>query len=188
MIAVGGIWTVAERTGLQPLGFDSTIALLTSVHFHYAGFLLLLTAGWAARELGSSAVGKLTCVCVMLGVPLTALGILAGHWKWNPALEAAAATFMAAAGWMVAWLHLRLAARGDAVKSVRVLWTIASASLFFGMALAVLYALRAFVQVPKLDIPYMRAIHGTLNAFGFALCGVAGWRLQRSGQVRGEAE
>ena len=33
------------------LGFGDTIVLLTAVHFHYAGFALLLLAGLAGRRL-----------------------------------------------------------------------------------------------------------------------------------------
>lgn len=188
LIAVGGFWTVVERTGVELWGFSGVIALLTAVHFHYAGFLLLLATGWAARESGSSATARAACFAVILGVPLTALGILAGQAKWHPGVEAAAAALMAGAGWLVAWLHLRLGARTDAHRTVRILWTIGGGALFVSMAMALLYALRELLRVPGLDIPLMRAVHGTLNAFGFGLCGIAGWRLHRSGQVRGEAE
>jgi hypothetical protein len=47
------------------------------------------------------------------------------------------------------------------------------------MALAALYGSRAFLPVSWLDIPWMRALHGTANAFGFALAGLLGWWLRR---------
>jgi hypothetical protein len=50
-------------------------------------------------------------------------------------------------------------------------------ALFFGMMLAGAYALRA---LPGLGIPQMRALHGTLNAVGFALGGLIAWRRWRS--------
>ncbi len=188
-LTVGGVWTLIDRSGIRLWGFDEVIALLTAVHFHYAGFLLLIVTGWAARELGTSKTATVACAAVMIGVPLTALGILAAHHHWNARWEAAAASFMATAGWLVAWLHLRLATqRTDAARMVRVLWTLCSSALFFSMALAVLYALRSFVQIPVLDIPHMRAIHGSLNAVGFGLCGVIAWRLHRTGLVRGAGE
>lgn len=188
-LALGGVWTFLDRSGIRLWGFDEVIALLTAVHFHYAGFLLLVVTGWAARELGTSKIADVTCLGVMVGVPLTALGILAAHFKWDARWEAFAATFMALSGWLAAWLHLRLATgRTDAARSVRVLWTVCSAALFFSMALAVLYALRSLVQVPALSIPSMRAVHGSLNAVGFGLCGVIAWRLHRTGLVRGAGE
>ena len=47
-LAVGGTWTVIARAGLRPLGFPDLIVLLTAVHFHYAGFALLVLAGLVA--------------------------------------------------------------------------------------------------------------------------------------------
>ncbi|MFN7117384.1 MAG: YndJ family transporter, partial [Saprospiraceae bacterium] len=38
-LSIGGAWTLADRLGWQPLGFDPAIVLLTGVHFHYAGFI-----------------------------------------------------------------------------------------------------------------------------------------------------
>ena len=43
-LPVGAAWAVADRLGWQPMGFQATIVLLTAVHFHYAGFLLLSIA------------------------------------------------------------------------------------------------------------------------------------------------
>jgi hypothetical protein len=49
--------------------------------------------------------------------------------------------------------------------------------LFFAMLLALAYAMRAFAApLPWLGLPQMRAMHGTLNALGFGLCGALGWR------------
>jgi hypothetical protein len=45
------------------------------------------------------------------------------------------------------------------------------------MALAALYGSRFFVSVPWLDIPWMRALHGTTNSLGFALAGLLAWTL-----------
>ena len=55
---------------------------------------------------------------------------------------------------------------------VRVLWSIAGVSLAVGMVLAILYGSRQYLTMSWLDIPHMRAIHGTANALGFALCGL----------------
>jgi len=50
------------------------------------------------------------------------------------------------------------------------------------MVLAGLYGTRALFPVAGLDIPWMRALHGSANAIGFALAGVLGWVLaERSG-------
>ncbi|MBL9080408.1 MAG: hypothetical protein JNK76_01290, partial [Planctomycetales bacterium] len=63
----------------------------------------------------------------------------------------------------------------------------AAAALLLSFALVLVNALRS--PIPALaGVPDLRAVHGPLHVFGFGLCGIAGWRLQRSGQVRGEAE
>jgi hypothetical protein len=78
----------------------------------------------------------------------------------------------------VAVLQLRLAAQDRWPMKVRTLWTVAGFSLLFGMSLALLYSARSYAMpLPWLDLPWMRALHGTANALGFALCGAVGWRL-----------
>ncbi len=60
--------------------------------------------------------------------------------------------------------------------SVRVLWTIAGLSLAVGMVLAGLYSSRAyFAPMAWLDIPWMRMLHGSLNALGFSLAALLAW-------------
>ncbi|HTO05065.1 MAG TPA: hypothetical protein VL069_15245, partial [Opitutus sp.] len=59
----------------------------------------------------------------------------------------------------------------------RVLFLLAGVSLLFGMSLAGLYASRSLIlPLPWLDVPWMRALHGTANALGFGLCGLFAWR------------
>lgn len=186
--AVGGAWTLADRSGFRPLGFDPTVVALTAVHFHYAGFLLPLLAGLAQREMWMSRLAARAVVGSVLGVPAVALGITATQRGWNPALEAGAGCGLALAGMAVAVLHVRLALDAKWPASARALLGVAGVSLFFGMVLAALYASRAFTTpAPWLGIPQMHAIHGSVNAFGFALCSVLGWRSAvRSGR-RGPA-
>lgn len=175
--AVGGIWTLADRAGLQPLGFAPTIVALTAVHFHYAGLLLPLYAGLVQRELWFWRFSSQAAVGVVLGVPAVAVGITTTQLGWGPSIEAAAGCGLALAGAAVAVLHVRIALESKRPLVVRLLLGVAGASLFFGMVLAALYAMRASAQpFPWIGIPQMRAIHGTVNALGFGLCGLLGWR------------
>jgi hypothetical protein len=48
-LAVGAVWAVISRVGLRPLDFDDRIVLLTAVHFHVAGFVLVV-AGEVLRR------------------------------------------------------------------------------------------------------------------------------------------
>lgn len=175
-LAVGGVWAVIERSGYRPWGLDSNIEILTAVHFHFAGFVLLLCAGWAAKELPESRIAKLACLASIVGVPLTAAGILTTKLGHGTVLEIVGAVTMAIAGVLVATTHLILAARKQYTPLVRTLWTIAAGSLLAAMVLAALFGLRTVYPIKLLDIPHMLAIHGTLNSVGFGLCAVSGWR------------
>ena len=174
---VGGMWTVADRLGYRPLGFDPEIVLLTAVHFHFAGLLLPLFAGLVQRELFFWRLASRAAVGVVLGVPALAVGITLTQQGAGPSAEAAAGCGLALAGMVVGVLHVRLAVDSRGPVATRLLIGIAGVSLFVGMVLAALYAMRAFVTpFPWLGIPQMRMLHGTTNAIGFALCGVLGWR------------
>lgn len=174
--AVGAAWLLADRLGLQPLGFDPAIVLLTAVHFHYAGLLLPVLTGRALAVSAPDSRGTLTGWGVIAGVPAVAVGITATQLRLALPLELMATALMALAGFGVAALHLGLAGQRRWPAGVRSLWWMAGLSLGAGMSLALLYGVRHFFHpFPWLDLPWMRALHGSLNALGFGLCGVAGW-------------
>jgi hypothetical protein len=50
------------------------------------------------------------------------------------------------------------------------------------MVLAVFWATARYYDVAALSIPDMANIHGTMNAFGFVVCGLVGWRLSPFGR------
>ena len=161
-IVVGGAWLVISRAGWRPLNFSGAIVELTAVHFHYAGFALPILASVVADRLGK---GAALPFAVVLGVPITALGItLDGTIEWF------AATFMACVGFSVAFQTLRLASRVNG--AARILLRIAGVSLFAGMFLAIGWAWSQEFGWRFLDIQGMVATHGMLNGFGFALMGL----------------
>ena len=176
---VGGLWIVADRAGLAPLGFDAAIVALTAVHFHYAGFALPLVTGVIARRQPDSRFIARVSVGVVLGVPAVAAGITATQLGAGEAFEAAAGLALALAGACVGGLHLRLALTEQALPGfARGLLGIAGTALIAAMVLAATYALRGSLSgAAWLGLPQMRAWHGTINAVGFALCAVLGWRL-----------
>ncbi len=80
-VIVGGTWLVASRLGLQPVGFQEPIVLLTAVHFHFAGFLSAVLAGLTYEQLRESCWSKPLGVALMgvvLGPGLLGLAFLAG--------------------------------------------------------------------------------------------------------------
>jgi len=179
-IAVGGVWTLADRLGLHPLGFGTDIVQLTAVHFHFAGLVLPVMTGLIVQEFPSSRVATIAGWGVLAGVPLVAVGITSSQLGQTHALEFFAALVLAGSAMIVAFFQLRLAAEIRWPLKVRMWWGAAGFSLIFGMSLALLYAARPyFAPLPWLDLPWMRALHGTANALGFAFCSLVGWRLAR---------
>lgn len=177
-LGVGGAWTFADRAGYQPLHFDPAIVALTAVHFHFAGLLLPLMAGLVVRFFPDSRFASRAAVGVVLGVPAVAVGITTTQLGWGTSFEAAAGCGLALGGMAVAILHVRLGTEPIGSRLVRGLFIVAGVSLFFGMVLAACYALRSVAApLPWLGIPWMRALHGTVNALGFGLCGVLAWTL-----------
>jgi hypothetical protein len=59
-------------------------------------------------------------------------------------------------------------------------------ALAAAMALALIYSLGQYLNMPWLDIPAMLPTHGLLQAAGFVLCGLLGWHLSDR-NVRGTA-
>jgi hypothetical protein len=109
-------------------------------------------------------------------MPLVAMGITAAQVGFAPLLECGAAVLMAAAGALTGVLHLRLARQPGAPLGARRLWGIAGLAFLVGMTLAALYGTRSYLPVAWLDIPWMRAMHGTANAMA-GLAGLIGWTL-----------
>ena len=199
-LAIGGGWALADRAGIRPLGFDPAIVLLTAVHFHYAGFALPILTALAidalhkpeapARETPSTrqtavSLAGASGLCIALGVvasvPLVAVGITATQLGYSPLAELIAAWCMSLSGLGVAWLYLRLAFRPTTPRIARELWSFGALFLACGMLLSILYGSRWLVPLPWLDIPLMRALHGTANALGFTVPALAGWcALRRS--------
>ena len=173
--AIGAAWLVANRANWTPWGFDPLIVLLTAAHFHHAGFTLQLMAGLHAKA-RPGCWTRFSCVAIMLGVPLVAVGITCTHFGVLKFVEPFGVTVLV------------LGALGVAVSQVwrglerqHTIWTrlgffISGASLFAAMVLALGFGLRYLIPNFALTMPQMWAIHGTLNAFGFGLCGILAWR------------
>ena len=162
--AVGGAWLAASRYGLAPMGFNEKIVLLTSVHFHYAGFsacVITMMAGLAMRERPGAL--RFAEISVMMATPLLAIGI-----TYSRLVELIAAVWLAAGMIALGWLLVtRVSGAYSGWRAV--LLRAAGASLFASMSLAAAYAIGGFPERGPLDIPMMARTHGYLNAFGFAI-------------------
>jgi hypothetical protein len=191
-LAIGGLWTVATRWGLRPLGFEPVIVLLTAIHFHYAAFVLPLITGLAISSQGGRPARSAAAWLVIAGPPLTAIGITATQLGYGSLLEFLAALGMSLGGLLAAGLHVRLAWNRAHSPFARVLWGVAAVSLAGSMILAALYGARAYAPIAwldiPLDIPWMRALHGSANAFGCGLASLLAWSGAASQPARPEAE
>jgi hypothetical protein len=171
-VAVGGVWTIVSRLGRGFLGFEEPIVLLTGAHFHYAGLLLPILTGLAARE-RHARTADVACIAVIVAVPLVAVGItLAAHGiRWP---DLCATLLMSVVGVLVAFLQLSLAVRAGSALP-RVLFAVSGVSLIVGMSLAAVYAIGNYTQLGWLSIPQMIHYHAPVNVFGFALPGLLAW-------------
>ena len=175
---IGAAWLVASRLGLNPMGFEEPIVLLTAVHFHFAGFaaaLLARSAGRAAAESRASgmtaALSRIVIAGVLIGPGLLAIGFVAG-----PRVKLAAALILVLGeiGLAISFVFaLKFVARFTA----QLLLTIAAASIAFSMALAAVWAVGEYPLQQFVNLDQMERFHGTVNALGFTLCGLLGWIL-----------
>lgn len=172
-LLVGGSWAVLSRGGVCVLGFSDVIIQATAIHFHYAGFVLPLLTAFAGQVFRDRHA-RVAARGVIAGVPLVAVGITLSAWH-TYLLEWLSAWLLAAAGFLVAGLQIRLALRAPRRWPSWFL-ILSGLSLSAGMALAAVYALGRFRGSAWIEIPAMFPTHGALNALGFALPGLLAWR------------
>lgn len=179
-------WPVAtlsafsDRFGWAPLGFSPIIILLTAAHFHYAGFLLLWVLSNISRSGTTTFVQKAVAWCVLLGIPAVAVGITASNFGADPLLETLAATLMALGGLGLAFWHGWLAFSAKVPVLLRLGYLGLCTCLSAGMVLALLYGWRSYFPWSFLSIPWMYALHGTLNTVGVGILGVLVWKKELS--------
>jgi hypothetical protein len=180
-VSVGAAWLVADAAGWPVFGFDLAIVRLTAAHFHFAGFSLPILVGLALREYGADAWwARGSGLVVLAGVPLVALGITLTRLGVNVKVEAALGAIFGLGALGVAVMQGRLAwrwwkngARGAGG------WLGFSAMAFgVGMSLAIAYALRPWFPWPLLTLPWMWAVHGTVQVLGFTMGGLMAWALR----------
>jgi hypothetical protein len=177
LLPIGGLWLALARFGAHPLGFGDTIVLLTAVHFHYAGFALLILAGLAGRRLRVGAPAalvlfRLVAVGIIAGVPLVALGI-----TFSRELELVAVLLLVASVLTLALLELLAVVPLIERHVARALLAISALASVVTMLLAAGYVLGGMIGL-ALTIPQMVVAHGVVNAFGLVLCGLLAWTLE----------
>jgi hypothetical protein len=171
-LIVSGTWLVASRLGLQPIGFQEPIVLLTAVHFHFAGFLSAVFAGLTYERLRETRWSKplrVALASVVAGPGLLGLAFLVG-----PKLKLAAAILIVVGQFGLATGMIRVAF-GKVNSIARAMLIFSSGCVVAGMVLAASWALGEFPLQAFVELGRMERVHGTLNAIGFGICGLIGW-------------
>ena len=181
---VGAAWTVCDRLGLRPLGFEPAIVLLTAAHFHFAGVVLPIVTGRSLGSLAPSGPARALSVLTVAAVPAVAAGITLTQLGSTFPLEAFAGCALSVCGLATGLLQVAFALNpGDRVLP-RILMGVGGLALMGAMLLSTAYSARFFsVALPWLDLGWMRALHGSANALGFGLCASMGWRLSERSQA-----
>jgi YndJ-like protein len=171
-LATGAAFALTDRLGARPFGFESQTILLTAVHFHFAGFALPVAGAiaWTRRPIRwlGAALGA-----VVVGIPITALGFLG-----IPGANWIGAVLTAVGGFGIGLVTIRVASM-LARRSATILAGIAGVSLLVSMPLALAYGTEVQIGATWLSVERMAAVHGTLNAVGFALAAMVAWTLDR---------
>ena len=171
-LIVGGTWLVASRLGLQPVGFQEPIVLLTAVHFHFAGFLSAVLAGLTYERLRETRWSKplgAALAGVVVGPGLLGLAFLVG-----PKVKLAAVILIVVGQCGLATGMIRVAL-GNVNPVARAMLLFSSGCVVAGMALAATWALGEYPLQAFVDLGRMERVHGALNAVGFGICGLIGW-------------
>lgn len=173
-------WLVVSRLGVEPMGFEEPIVLLTAVHFHFAGFVNAVIVGALVRGGARRPVMTVATIGVLICPYLVAVGFVVSTGVKFLAIAALASCLVVVAVMMIANRRLfPIEARP---------WLVASgSSIVLGMVLACVYGWGEYVAVEFIDIPQMARFHGTLNALGFGFCGLRAAGLI-TGQVRKSEE
>ncbi|WP_353481879.1 YndJ family transporter [Haliscomenobacter sp.] len=172
---VGTIAAFSDRLSWTPLGFSPIIILLTAAHFHYAGFLLPWIAAQVLSKARSRVAAQVLSLLIVSGIPAVALGITLSQFDAPVWIETAAATIMASGGIVLAVWHVCLAFEKNSPVLRRSGQLGIAGCLFLGMTLALLYGWRTYFPLPFLSIPWMYALHGSVNTLGVGILGVWVW-------------
>jgi hypothetical protein len=170
-VSVGAVALVLVHLGIT-LWFDPVIVRLTAVHFHYAGFVLPVATGLAGRSVDTGRGYRTLAAVVLVGPALVAVGI-----SFSPVVEVlAVAGFTAAVAALGGYVVVRVVPTRPRVQAL--VLAASALALPVSMLLALGYAVTVFTGIEfGLGIGTMVALHGSLNAFGFGLLAMIGWRL-----------
>ena len=169
-LVVASSWLALAVLRRPILGFGVPLVLLTSVHFHMAGFgaSLLAHRRLLDSENGSRRERRLAVAgtsLVLAATPTVAVGHLT-----TGALEFMGALMMCVGVWSLAGASSLQGARTNGWNAK--LLVVSALASVAPMLLAVHYGLNRMVTIAPLSYTTIASVHGTLNVFGFLLPGL----------------
>ncbi len=180
-LSIGAIWLVFDRFNIRPLEFPTWIVILTGVHFHFAGFTLLTAVMLFLFQNPFDRKIKLVSFAIIIGVFLTAIGIIATQLGYSDLYETLSGVWMSVSAVSAAAIFIKNSLGEQ--KITKILWFSAGICLISAMIFAFLYALRTLFPLDTLTLPFMQTVHGTLNALGFGTLVLLGWALKKDTTV-----
>jgi len=170
---VGAVALVLHHLGIS-FWFEPVIILLTAIHFHYAGFVLPVLAGLTGRAVGTPGRGfQLLTGVILLGPAIIAVGI-----SFSPLVEfVAVGLFTTTVAVFGGYVVVRVVPDRSRIQGLCLVGS--ALALPVSMLLALAYAVMVVSGIDPLGVSLSRMVrfHGSLNAFGFALLGLLGWRV-----------
>ena len=185
-VAVGGGALLFDRAAIS-LFFEPILITLTAVHFHYAGFALPVVAGLAGRAAAGDHLGRtrrVTTGIIAVGPGIIATGITAAALQipFAGPVEFTSVAFFTTAVALFSLAVVVDVLPGRESRLQQLFVGTASLAVTASMGFAVCYGLARWTGGTYFGIhaqaftPMVR-YHGQLNAFGFALLTLVGWRL-----------
>ena len=170
-LPAGAVWLVAHRGGWSLAGFHEPIVELTVAHFHVAGFVAATVLATAhGRLAGGQGTGRRRLANLALfGVCVAPFVVAIGHLA-GPVVELAGTTLTVIG--FASYAALVLTSRKSNLAAVRV----GALAPFVPLVFAVAYALAPVFGTPAWSIDTMVRYHGLVNAVGFGLVSLFGWR------------
>ncbi|WP_052345787.1 YndJ family protein [Paucisalibacillus sp. EB02] len=165
-LSVGGIWFFAFHSKIDT-GFSSMITWLTSVHFHYSGFLFLIFFGFLGRMLKVGKWYLLTGFIIIISPWMVALGI-----TFSVLLEVVSVILYIVGIYSCIFLSIKAPIIN---KVQRAFIIISFGSLGVTILFSLAYAFGNYSNLYTIGIDDMIATHGVLNTILFAFIGLIGW-------------
>jgi hypothetical protein len=205
-LLAGAVFLVFDAAGWTWV-FTPPLVTLTAIHYHYAGFALAVFAGMAGRvsdraslawtgTLGGDRLARLkrgATAVILVGPPLIAAGITATALSLP---LAGFVEFIAVLLFTSAVVAFAVVTLSETIKHLdtwprRVLVALALLAVIVSMGFALLYGLArltggTYAGIHPTAFGRMVRGHGQLNAIGFALVGLVGWRLVAPGSTARE--